>query len=59
MKNCGDSWIKSSHHYLNSNNVSIGELAQMVGYTDPSYFNRAFKKYTGFTPNAFRISKKE
>lgn len=42
---------------LENKTVSIGELAQMVGYTDASYFSRAFKKYTGFSPNSFRSSK--
>lgn len=42
---------------LENKTVSIGELAQMVGYTDAAYFSRAFKKYTGFSPNTFRSSK--
>lgn len=51
--------MKQAISILENNNVSISELAQMVGYADPSYFSRAFKKYTGFPPNTFRSSKKE
>ena len=32
------------------------EISERVGYDDPSYFGRLFKKYTGFTPIEFRDS---
>ena len=32
------------------------EVSERVGYDDPSYFGRLFKKYTGFTPIEFRDS---
>ena len=32
------------------------EISENVGYDDPSYFGRLFKKYTGFTPIEFRDS---
>ena len=34
------------------------EISEKVGYDDPSYFGRLFKKYTGFTPIEFRDSSK-
>ena len=34
------------------------EVSERVGYDDPSYFGRLFKKYTGFTPIEFRDSSK-
>ena len=34
------------------------EVSERVGYEDPSYFGRLFKKYTGFTPIEFRDNKK-
>ena len=34
------------------------EISERVGYEDPSYFGRLFKKYTGFTPIEFRDNKK-
>ncbi len=31
----------------------VYKLAHQFGYTNPSYFNRVFKKYTGMTPTEF------
>jgi two-component system response regulator YesN len=33
--------------------VSIKEVASLVGYTDPNYFSRAFKKYTGMSASDY------
>ena len=33
---------------------SMGEIARMTGYENGSYFCRAFKKKTGFTPSEYR-----
>ena len=32
----------------------INQVADLLGYDDPSYFIRFFKKQTGYTPDAFR-----
>ncbi len=32
----------------------VNQVADMLGYEDPSYFIRYFKKQTGITPEAFR-----
>ena len=34
--------------------VSISEVAQMVGFDDLPRLDKAFKRYTGFTPSAYR-----
>jgi AraC family transcriptional regulator len=34
--------------------VSVAEIASAAGYSDPSYFARAFKRATGATPLAYR-----
>ena len=41
---------------LNNNVLSITEIAYKLGYAEPSTFQRAFRQWTGKTPNAFRSS---
>jgi len=33
---------------------SVGQIASELGFKYPQHFNRMFKKYTGFTPVAYR-----
>ncbi len=42
---------------LNNPNISIKEIAQSVGYNDPNYFSKAFKKVTGLSPTEYRMGK--
>ena len=41
-------------NYLGGNELSIEEISEQSGYTEPSAFIRAFKMWTGFTPLQFR-----
>lgn len=34
--------------------IQIAEIAFQLGYTDPSHFVRAFRRWTGMTPSEFR-----
>jgi len=38
---------------------SVSDVAQKVGYSEYSYFNRSFKKYFGITPSAFKNAAKK
>lgn len=40
--------------YLKKPNLNISEIADLLGYSDVSTFNRSFKRWTGKTPSAFR-----
>ncbi len=41
-------------YHLTQNKLSINEIALKVGFTEPSTFHRAFKKWTGVTPGDYR-----
>lgn len=40
--------------YLARPQLPIMEIAQLMGFSEPSTFHRAFKKWTGLTPGAYR-----
>jgi AraC-like DNA-binding protein len=46
--------MKQAKHLLKAENLSVEEIAFMIGYDDPSYFARVFKKETGRTPSQYR-----
>lgn len=39
---------------LTSTNLSVSEIADHAGYSDPLYFSRIFKKVTGLSPKSYR-----
>ncbi|WP_062262840.1 AraC family transcriptional regulator [Endozoicomonas arenosclerae] len=41
-------------HHLGDNQLTMEDIAEAAGYTEPSSFIRAFKSWTGFTPLQFR-----
>ena len=43
---------------LNDRRVSVSEVAFLAGFSELSAFNRAFKRWTGLTPSAFRQQRK-
>jgi AraC-like DNA-binding protein len=46
--------ILEAKRYLLATAEQVKEIADHLGYEDPSYFIRFFKKQTGFSPDAFR-----
>ena len=50
--------MKLAKKYLLETNMSISDVAIMVGYNNFSYFSKTFKDYTGKTPNEYRICEK-
>jgi AraC-like DNA-binding protein len=46
-------------HYLQDLRLSIGEVAYLLGYSEPPAFHRAFKRWNGITPQGFRNQRAE
>jgi len=44
----------AAERYLTDSRLSIGEVAYLLGYSEPAAFNRAFKRWRHETPQAFR-----
>jgi AraC-like DNA-binding protein len=43
--------------YLGDARLTLGEVAVVVGYSEPATFYRAFKRWTGVTPGAWRAQR--
>jgi AraC-like DNA-binding protein len=46
-----------AQNYLRKHNLAICEIAYLLGFSQPSAFHRAFQRWTGVTPRAFRNSR--
>ena len=49
--------LSQAQRSLREKNQSISGIARSIGYQDPSVFTRAFKRWSGVTPSAFREGK--
>lgn len=45
--------------HLGLRGLAVGEVAYLVGFSEPSAFHRAFKRWTGMTPQEFRTARWE
>lgn len=41
-------------HYMAESHVSINEITYLLGFSEPSNFSRAFRRWTGKSPSAYR-----
>lgn len=45
--------VRKAKELLNNTNLTVKEVCYMVGYKDPNYFSRIFKKRVGITPSEY------
>ncbi len=50
--------MEKAKRYLVETQMSIGDISCEVGFNNFSYFSKAFKGYTGKTPNEYRAKEK-
>jgi AraC-like DNA-binding protein len=50
------SLLRRAKTLLAGRNASITDIAFTLGYGDPAHFTRAFRRWTGITPSAYRIA---
>ena len=46
--------VNAAKEFLHGTGMKASEVAQKVGYSDPDYFYKVFKKVTGFYPSEFK-----
>ena len=46
--------MRRAQEALVGTDLPVGRVAESVGYADPYYFSRAFRRFTGCSPTAFR-----
>jgi AraC-like DNA-binding protein len=50
---------EAASRYLTESTLAIGEVAYLVGFSEPAPFHRAFKRWFGVTPERFRHQRRE
>jgi two-component system response regulator YesN len=51
--------LEKSVQLLTLSNLKIYEISIEIGYQNPNYFNKVFKKHFGLTPQEYRTSKSQ
>jgi len=46
--------FQRAHDLLESSALNVAEVSEAAGFRDPSYFTRAFRRWSGMTPREFR-----
>lgn len=50
--------IKYALNLIDEGEQEVSVISEMSGFSDPLYFSKVFKKYTGFSPRSYIASKK-
>lgn len=54
-----DCRMEAAFHYLGCMDLSNNDIAELLGFDEPSAFFRSFKKWTGQTPGEYRLTIKQ
>lgn len=46
--------MQRAEELVEKSDATFSEIAYSVGFTDPKYFTKCFKKETGMTPSEYR-----
>lgn len=46
--------FKRAYELLEKSHYTVSQIAYQIGFTDPKYFSKCFKKETGLTPSEYR-----
>ena len=46
--------IQHAEHLIRNSTQNFSQIAYAVGFSDPKYFSKCFKKETGLTPSEYR-----
>jgi two-component system response regulator YesN len=50
--------MQKAKELLSQGSNKVSDIAEQIGYNDPAYFSRCFKKYYGYPPSEYENSKK-
>ncbi|MDF2671373.1 MAG: hypothetical protein K0R67_3679 [Paenibacillus sp.] len=51
--------VNEAKIYLEQTDLNVAEIGERVGFVNPSYFFKIFKRWAGFTPSEYRIEHKK
>ena len=54
---CDDARRQAADAYLADTTLTIAEVTYLLGYSEPTAFHRAFRRWYGITPQAYRTSR--
>jgi AraC-like DNA-binding protein len=46
--------LRTAQHYLADHTLTLGEISYLLGFHEPSTFQKAFRRWKGVTPGAWR-----
>ena len=55
LEHLTDLRVAKAEQRLRTTNMSVNDISKSVGYPDPGYFVKVFKRSTGMTPSEYRL----